>query len=70
MKGGPNIVRLKTHEQIPDSHLLHFKQGTLVEVLLITAFTMTVSIIESIVKTTSMCLHMFVPPNGKVCVLH
>lgn len=70
MKGGPDIVRLKTHEQIPDSHLLYFKQGTLVEVLLITAFTMTVSIIELIVKTNSMCLHMSAPPTGKVCVLH
>lgn len=70
MEEGTDIARLKTHEQIPDSLLLYFKQGTLVEVPLITAFTMTVSIIELIVKTTSVCLHMSAPPNGKVCVLH
>lgn len=64
------IARLKTHEPIPDSHLFHFKQWTLMKVLLIITFTMTVSTIELIAKTTSLCLHIAAHPNGKVCVFH
>lgn len=64
------ITMLKNHDQIPDSHLLYFKQWTRIKALLITAFIMTVSTIELIAKTTSQCLHVAAHPNGKVCFSH